>query len=62
MFWLFSSLPSLIKRIEVNKATLGSDYNEDNFPQLSLNLGEATLSQQRDRHLSAIEIANYLQA
>lgn len=62
MFWLFTSSSTLLRSIEAIKATLGSDDSEHNFPQLSLNPREAILSQQRDRHLRAIERATYLQA
>ena len=61
-FWLFTSPPTLLGSIEAIIATLGSDCGEHNFPWLSLNPREAILSQQRDRHLRAIETANYLQA
>lgn len=62
IFWLCTSPPTLLGSIEAIQATLGSNCSEHNFPRLSLNPREVILSQQRDRHLRAIETANYLQA
>lgn len=62
IFWLYTSPPTLLGSIEAIQATLGSNCSEHNFPRLSLNPREVILSQQRDRHLRAIETANYLQA
>lgn len=61
IFWLCTSPPTLLGSIEAIQATLGSNCSEHNFPWLSLNPREVILSQQRDRHLRAIETANYLQ-